>query len=481
MKWSPSSVEEVAQIHLAQGLDCTSMVVSWATLNAGATQVKYGLTSNEEDMTLVDGEQSTTYTIFDYTSPQLHHITLTNLLPKTRYYYIVGDFSASEATKKGGEDSLNTPERVGFSADSMNDNNQEKEVLHSSGSEEFKLMATNNSPVSGIHSFVTQPATGDFSEPVVFGVIGDLGQTTDSVKTLNHLIANQKLAMILHVGDLSYANCNHPEWDTYGIMIEDLSSQRAWMCGSGNHEIEYNKNDDRLYLAFEERYKMPQVKPAEYGAITKYFYDSCTPSEFQSEYNFGNSFFSFTSGPAFIINVNPYSVTNSTSPQYLWLEAELAGVDRSVTPWVIVMMHCPWYSSNKAHYEEWQTVEMKNNMEAMFHQYDVNIVFSGHVHAIERSYPTYMDLVDSERGTTYINIGDAGNAEGHSTSYYAPPVWSAYTNGTQYGHGELTLVNTTHMEWAWVRNLDGDEVHSDSVTICNSALGVRADCMGNIE
>ena len=35
--------------------------------------------------------------------------------------------------------------------------------------------------------------------------------------------------------------------------------------------------------------------------------------------------------------------------QYTWLEEDLATVDRSRTPWLIVLLHAPWYNSYNAH------------------------------------------------------------------------------------------------------------------------------------
>lgn len=157
---------------------------------------------------------------------------------------------------------------------------------------------------------------------------------------------------------------------------------RPWMVGPGNHEIEYN-NEGSMFLAFEERYKMPAIKPAEFGAITippakdANGNPYCASSVFQTEYNYGNSFYSFETGPAHVIYLNPYSVTNETSVQYQWLETDLTSVDRTTTPWVIVVMHCPWYNSNVAHYNEQQAILMRNAMEPLFYKYHVNIVFAG--------------------------------------------------------------------------------------------------------
>jgi hypothetical protein len=146
-------------------------------------------------------------------------------------------------------------------------------------------------------------------KPIKLGIIGDLGQTEDSLINVNHILKDNSIKMILHAGDLSYADCKPELWDSYGQLIEPLSKKVPWMVGPGNHEIEYTI-DGKLYVAFEERYKMPQIKKAEFGEIiipstikadgTPY----CCPSTFQSEYNCGNSFYSFNIPLAKVIHEN---------------------------------------------------------------------------------------------------------------------------------------------------------------------------------
>lgn len=284
--------------------------------------------------------------------------------------------------------------------------------------------------------------------------------------------------MILHTGDLSYADCDQELWDSYGDMIEPVASLKPWMVCPGNHEIEFNGTDYmNLYTAFESRYKMPFLRQATYGDILiksdinpKTGMPYCTPSVFQSEYNYGNSFFSFDAGLAHIIYLNPYTDSSPTSLQYNWLQTNLETVDRSITPWILVVMHCPWYSSNLKHYGDTQTVIMRQSMEVLFYKYNVNIVFNGHVHDYERTYPVFRNETDIH-GTVYITIGNAGNLEGLDNTYITQPKWSAFRNGTEYGYGMFTIIDEKRLFWRWYVNNGLQMIFRDELLLCNTIFG----------
>lgn len=71
------------------------------------------------------------------------------------------------------------------------------------------------------------------------------------------------------------------------------------------------------------------------------------------------------------------------TPQYEWLQNEFTKVKRDETPWLIVMLHSPWYNSYQYHYMEGES--MRVMFESWFVQNKVDLVLSGHVHAYERS------------------------------------------------------------------------------------------------
>ena len=194
----------------------------------------------------------------------------------------------------------------------------------------------------------------------------------------------------------------------------------------------------------------------------------CNPSVFtKGDYNYGNSYYSYKVGFASIIVVNSYTNSTTGSDQHVWLENTLKSINRTETPWLLAMMHCPWYNSNTNHYLEAQTVVQKSYFEDLFYNYRVNAVFSGHVHAYERSFPVYNGTVQ-KGGIQYFNIGDGGNREGHAVGYHEPsPAWSAYRDDSSFGSGRAVLQNTTHMLWEWRRNEDGESVITDQSWILN--------------
>ena len=416
----------VSQIHIAQGLNPNSMTISWLTNDNCFSHVAYGNNNKSLD-NIIYGTASSYDFYYNkkyYKSGYIHHVLLTDLEPLTTYYYQCGDFMIQD--------------------------------------------------ISDIMYFKTLPKIGD-KKMIIFGVLGDIGQTINSVSTINHLINEPNIDMILHAGDLSYADCEQTLWDSYGEMIEPLSSFVPWMVSPGNHEIEFNGTDYmNLFTAFEKRYRMPYAKPAIFGDVImkssinpKTGMPYCTPSIFQTEYNYGNSFYSFESGLAHIIYLNPYTNSSPTSLQYNWLQNDLALVNRTVTPWIIVVMHCPWYSSNVNHYADSQTILMRESMEDMFYQYNVNIVFNGHVHDYERTYPVYRNETDIH-GPVYITIGNAGNLEGLDNKYYEEPKWSAFRNGTEYGYGKLTILDEKRFLWKWYINTGKQMFPRDETIICNS-------------
>jgi len=194
------------------------------------------------------------------------------------------------------------------------------------------------------------------------------------------------------------------------------------MTTGGNHEI----GSSEAWQSYNFRYPMPHRS-------------SNSPS---------NLWWSRDVGPAHVIALCSYAATHSTSLQYKWLRRDLAAVDRTRTPWLIVMMHAPWYNSNIGHRGEAEL--MRQDMEALLYSHSVDLVLSGHVHAYERVRPVYDGCLDA-CGPVYLNLGDGGNREGAYVPWLEPqPPWSAFRESS-FGAGLLRLENSTHAKYTWRR------------------------------
>jgi hypothetical protein len=283
--------------------------------------------------------------------------------------------------------------------------------------------------------FRTPPAVG---QPVSFGVLADVGRTNDSLATMSHLsllLADGKINSLLLIGDLSYADGYAPAWDTYGHLSESLHDAIPTAYAVGNHEV---SNGMENFGNFIPRYGWPS-----------------TLGKWSSSYYW----YSFESGLAHVITLCSYCDYSTSSVQYQWLLDDLSRIDRSRTPWVLISMHVPFYSSN-AHHSSDESDLMKASMEPIFYAHKVDMILSGHVHAYERTGPTlqYREVCDAP---VQLTVGDGGNKEGPACPWnLTSPAWSKFREFS-FGHGLLSLVNATHARWEWHRNQDGASVHAD--------------------
>ncbi|XP_057467458.1 purple acid phosphatase 22-like [Actinidia eriantha] len=276
------------------------------------------------------------------------------------------------------------------------------------------------------------------SLPIEFAVAGDLGQTEWTESTLAHIDARDYDVLLLP-GDLSYADTQQILWDSFGRLVEPYASRRPWMVTEGNHEIE----------------TFPIIYPEGFKAYNARWLMPYEESGSQS-----NLYYSFDVAGTHIIMLGSYADFDASSKQYKWLEADLAKVNRSETPWLVVLLHAPWYNSNAAHKGEGDS--MRKAMEEMLYKARVDVVFSGHVHAYERFTRVYGNKADP-CGPVYVTIGDGGNREGLALLFEKPsPPISVYREPS-FGHGRLRILNNTHAHWSWHRNNESASVMADEV------------------
>ncbi|XP_051137438.1 purple acid phosphatase 5-like [Andrographis paniculata] len=398
----PPGFNAPEQVHITQGdHDGRSMIISWVTpVHPSPNAVTYWeAEGGHRHKSHKSNAVTTTYRYYNYTSGFIHHATTRKLKYDTKYIYEIG---------------------------------------HQNASRRF--------------SFTTPPQPGP-NAPYTFGVIGDLGQTYDSNRTLEHYMSHSNAQTMLYVGDLSYAD-NHPfhdntRWDIWSRFVEKSAANQPWIWTAGNHEIDMAPEIDENtpFKPFMHRFHTPYMAS---GSISPLFY-------------------SIKRGPAYIIVLSSYSSFAVYTPQYQWFHDELPKVNRSETPWLIVLVHAPLYNSNEHHYMEGEG--MRVMFEDALVKYKVDIVFSGHVHAYERSHRISNVQYNITNGLStpirdpsapvYITIGDGGNIEGLANEYTSPqPAYSAYREAS-FGHGLLEIKNSTHAFFTWHRNQDSERTVTD--------------------
>ncbi|RWW18700.1 hypothetical protein GW17_00017296 [Ensete ventricosum] len=277
---------------------------------------------------------------------------------------------------------------------------------------------------------------------------GDLGQTGWTNSTLQH-VASRDYDVLLLPGDLSYADYRQSLWDSFGRLVEPMASSRPWMVTQGNHEIEkIPLVHPQPFVAYNARWRMP------------YDADSVAPSASNLYYSFD-----VAGGAVHVIMLGSYADFGPGSSQQTWLAFDLARLDRNKTPWVVALIHAPWYNSNAAHQGEGE--EMRQAMEALLYGARVDVVFAGHVHAYERFTRVYDNRSDP-CGPVHIIIGDGGNREGLASEYLDKPEISVFREAS-FGHGRLEVANATHALWTWNRNDNDESVEADQVWLTSVA------------
>lgn len=387
--------------------------------------------------------------------------------------------------------------------------------------------------------------------PLMLSFIGDLGTTENSTSTLRHVMktssagvaaempsggespdgggatnssSSSSSAALFVVGDLVYADNYRPDgsprdfrawdlredstyqprWDAWARMTSALGFAELPVAAIvGNHDVEAEK-EERAYKSFLSRFE--QASAGIGGSESP---SSTAPPPSPED----PTLWAKDVGPARIVGLNTYAPYGPGSVQRTWLEKALKispEARNSTTPWLIVLMHAPWYTSYAIHYREVEC--MRASLEPLLARAGVDLVFSGHVHAYERT-TRVLDHNPSPCGPVHVTVGDGGNAErlyttfadgwgipegnkaarakacpskktGDACAARVPgpycsseqPPWSAFREPS-FGHGTLVLESAERAVWRWHRNQDGERVVSDEFVVLRGG----ATCKGFVD
>jgi hypothetical protein len=223
-----------------------------------------------------------------------------------------------------------------------------------------------------------------------FTVIGDTQKNPKITGKIAKLMWDRRPHFVMHVGDVVDNGPDKREWihELFGPSA-DLFGRVAVLPTIGNHE----RNHANYYNYF-----------------------SLPAPEYYYRFRYGNADF-------FSIDTNKKVAPGSE--QYEWLDKELSKSDAT---WKVCFHHHPAYSSDGDDYgNTWigrgKFTEGDANarqLAALYERHGVDVVFNGHIHAYERTWPLRGGKVDRKAGTVYITSGGGG---GRLEDFSPTPTW----------------------------------------------------------
>ncbi|TAQ86417.1 hypothetical protein B7494_g5261 [Chlorociboria aeruginascens] len=375
----------------------------------------------------------------------------------------------------------------------------------------YKIVSTNSS----VEHFFSPRMTGDktsFAMSIVIdlGVYGADGFTIEMDQTkrdtipsvdpsLNHttiarLAENiNDYELVVHPGDFAYAD----DWylkpknlldgvNAYEAILEQfydqlapIAGRKAYMASPGNHEADCEEIDYTTFLCPEGQKnftdfmnRFGQTMPTAFSSTSSnatakisantaqqlakppfwysFEYGMVHVVMFDTETDFADA----PDGPGGSAGLDsgPFGAPNQ---QLQFLEADLASVDRSVTPWLIVGGHRPWYALGDEQCTACQTA-----FEPLFYKYGVDLAIFGHVHNSQRFQPIYNGVADPNglndpTAPMYIVAGGAGNIEGLS-DLGSNVSYNAFAYAEDFSYATINFLDENHLRVEFIQSSTGD-------------------------
>jgi predicted phosphodiesterase len=255
-----------------------------------------------------------------------------------------------------------------------------------------------------------------------FAVLGDSGGATAAQLAVAARVKAFAPDLVLHTGDVIYESGAPHELDpAYFTPYRDLLDRIPFYLSLGNHDV-LTANGQPLLDAV--------VLPVNAQEGTERYY-------------------SFDRGGAHVVVLDSNSPLAAGAPQRAWLEGDLASTSAN---WVFVVFHHPLFSSSR----HGSDLALRAELAPLFEQRGVDVVFNGHDHVYERTFPMVAGApVESDEephysdpaGPIYVVTGGGGR------SLYASGT-SAFTACAEaaYHHVEVELDAATATFTAVRRN-----------------------------
>jgi len=254
-----------------------------------------------------------------------------------------------------------------------------------------------------------------------FVLFGDCGVGEAAQKRIAYQASLVKPDLVAITGDIVYDFGRASEYRTkfFPIYNAETASEKTgapllrsvpFIASPGNHDIAYtnlSKYPDGLayFYYWDVPRNGPPLKPKDPGAPPVRGNDAAEKALITGA---GDAYprsanYSFDSGNVhWLVLDSNYYVDWSRQDLRAWVDKDLASAR---TPWKFVVLHIPPFHSSKQHQDE----QFMRVLCEVFEKNGVDIVWSGHVHNYQRTFPVQFTAV---RGLSGSWVDDKGRVSG---------------------------------------------------------------------
>jgi len=322
--------------------------------------------------------------------------------------------------------------------------------------------------------------------------------------SLNHTTIDRlaqtvdKYEFVIHPGDLAYAddwfekpknlldgkNAFEAILEQFYTQLAPVASRKPYMASPGNHEAACQEIPGLTGLCPEGQknftdfmYRFGNTMPSTFASTStsntakisankaaalanppfwySFEYGMVHVTMIDTETDFANA----PDGPGGSAGLNggPFGKANQ---QLDFLEADLASVDRTVTPWVIVGGHRPWYTTQGSS----PCKPCQAAFEPLLYKYGVDLAVFGHVHNSQRFLPVNNSVADpagmkDPKAPMYIVAGGAGNIEG-LTSIGGNYTTNVFGYADDFSYATISLLDEHNLKVEFIRSSTGQVLDS---------------------
>ncbi|CAM6015305.1 unnamed protein product [Sphagnum balticum] len=308
--------------------------------------------------------------------------------------------------------------------------------------------------------FTSAPFPGEESLQRVI-IYGDMGKAERdgsneydnyqlaALNTTDRLVEDiENYDLVIHNGDIVYANGYVFEWDQFTEQVVNITSRVPYMISSGNHERDW-PGTGSFYQNIDSG--------GECGVPAETYYSMPTTNKDRFWYGTQWGLFHFCVADS-------EQDWREGSEQYKFLEDCLRSVDRQKQPWLIFLAHrVLGYSSGSYYALEGTFAEpmARESLQKLWQKYKVDIAFYGHVHNYERTCPVYENQCISNEKDHYSGTYNAtihivaGGAGAHLSAFTTIETQWSLVQDFDHGFTKLTAFNRSSLLFEYKRSSDG--------------------------